>query len=202
MDAVTIDCPFCAAEIRLEGNQWRYTCNRCGGRMDSRAQLAYERGHNLFEYGREVMAGGRDASSSHAARAKEAEAIELYQRAYSEIRQALRYELTDEQRGESIQIMTDLSRFFARRMMTSGLEANYWARVMTEFNAQQEWGDVQRRLSGSISRGFGATLRRWRWQMRSRQLRRALRKLDAQIRQFEELIGFADSIRPRRPLTG
>jgi DNA-directed RNA polymerase subunit RPC12/RpoP len=198
MEPVTIECPYCGAQVILEGNRWRYSCGRCGGRLDSRAQLAFVRGQNLLEFGKESMISARDAGSHAATHTLELEAVEYYQRAYSEVRYALQFELSDDQRGECIQMMTDLTRFFARRMMTTGLEANYWARVMIEYNAQKEQDEIEERLAHWQHAGLTGMLRRWRWQRRRRQLRRSLKRLAAQITQYEELIGFVDPIRARK----
>ena len=193
MDKVTIDCPWCQEQLEIVDQTSQQKCLHCGEQVDTPAVLCYLRGRDAFADGVEAAPGGRKKRGAHSLTPEQ---IECYMQAYTAMQEALQGQLSTLQRQTAIEMMADLSQIFADRLMTSPLEADYWAKLATQQNTQREYRAVQGKLAAPVRPGIRDAVRRWRWQVRHRQLAAALARLDLQVQRMEQSIGFAYA-RPR-----
>lgn len=199
MAATAIECPYCEQELLIPEDSLWYTCQHCHHGLNARAQRAYARGRECFFGEQEASAGLYGGRRRDHLQPEEVGVLRAFQRAHSALQEALRMGLAERQREASVEMMAEITRLFAQRQMTSGVEAKYWAQLVVEQNAQREYEELEARLAEPRRGGLLGLLRRWRRQLRRRQLARALVALDKQIQQIEDMIGFVDPPRARRP---
>lgn len=187
MEHLTICCPWCEGEIEIIDQTSQQTCPHCGEQVDTPAVLCFLRGNDAFVAGVEAMPAGPKQQRSHVL---SPEQMQCYMQAYTAMQEAMKGCLSPGQRQTAIVMMADLSRIFADRLMTSPLEADYWAKLATQQNARREYQAVRGKLADSPRAGLLGAVRRWRWQARCRQLAGALARLDLQVQRMEHAIGF------------
>lgn len=199
MAATAIECPYCEQELLIPEDSLWYTCPHCQHGLNARAQRAYARGREWFFSEQEAGAGLYGVRRRGYCQPEEVKVLRAFQRAHSALQEALRIGLAESQREAAVEMMAEITRLFAHRQMISGLEARYWAQLVVEQNSWREYGALEQRLAQPRKGGLLSFLRHWRWQLRRRQLARALSGLDRQIQQLEEMIGFVDPPRARAP---
>jgi hypothetical protein len=215
-----IECPYCQTELEIpedldtnrlhadkSNGEALITCTNCERELNVLAQQAYARGCALYLSVREEVAGvpaPQRAGSIFKPAPKihqvsiENDIIRTCQQAYSGLQVAFQFDLPDEQRENAIEMMAEMTRLFLHRERISPLEASYWTKLMIEQTARHEYKELEQKLSKPKQHRFLGFLRRWRWQLRYRQLAKALVKLDEQIRDMERLIGFSNPPHARR----
>lgn len=187
-------CPHCETELDLPEDVWYFTCTRCQRRLDLKSQFAYLRGLDAFTEGQEAL-----TSVSMRRRRPEdprfKEAITLFREAYSSLQIAFMADLALAQKSLGAEMMARISYEFMKWNMVSPLEMSYWKSLITERNAQDEYDALKEKLSEQG--GIWALLMRWRWQLRKKQLLKALTDLDAKLKMLERQIEFIDVPRAR-----
>lgn len=168
------------------------TCEGCRQSFSLAAQRAYLRGRERFVEGQEHWAKTRDRRRRTCSRVMEQGALDLFGQAYSALQEAFRHDLAAGQRLAGIEMMAEITRLFVERTMVSGLEARYWAQLLVQQTAWLEVGAIDARLASGRLRGPLGWLWRCRWRVRRWQLAKALARLEGQLRQMEQLIGFVD----------
>ena len=187
MDKVTIGCPWCEEDVEIIDQAAQQRCPYCGKQVDTPAILCYLRAQDAFADGVEAAPAGRKKQRLHVLPAEQSE---CYMQAYTAMQEALQGQLSTRQRQTAIEMMADLSRIFADRLMTSPLEADYWAKLATQQNTQREYQVLQDKLAARAQPGIGDAVRRWRWRVRCRQLAANLARLDLQVQRMEQSIAF------------
>ena len=194
----TVECPYCQAELQLADEDGQRVCEGCGHPLNPRVQLIFARGREDYLNGQGIGTAISGRKRKLRLEPQEIEMLRCFQRAYSSLQEAFHFDLPASQRESGIEMMADITHVLNQREMISPLEARYWTTLMVEVTARREYDSLGRRLSDSRPHAAPGPLRRVRWHLRRWQLRRALGRLDEQIRRLEEYIGFADPPCTRR----
>lgn len=199
MAGTVIECPYCQAQLVIPDESMWYACEKCEHGLNVRAQRAFTRASTLFFGAQEPAAElfrRRRGRVTHGT--PDSDAVLGFQQAHNALQVAFQFDLPDSQRIAGIEMMTEITRLFLMMGMISPLEASYWSRLLLECNTQRELDELDATLSGPAGRGPRALFRRWRQQLRRRQLIASLSRLDRQIRQAEQAMEFVDPPRARR----
>ncbi|NLD73697.1 MAG: hypothetical protein GX649_13405 [Chloroflexi bacterium] len=189
MTPTEITCPYCNVPgDAADGVTW-HRCEACGRLLSAAAQRAYARGHAHYE---EALEGElTPLNPKRPGRVREradAATIQAYQQAHSSLELAFQSDLPESQRSEGLLAMAEITQVLAKRDLLSPLEANYWVKVLVEHNTLAEQAD----LAAKLAEADAGPLRRWRWQLRQRQLAKALTTLRREIADLEETIAFVE----------
>lgn len=173
-------------------------CPGCGRPVDLASQQAFLRAEDAFLSvaeeasrfawrgdGRSVFRAKAPPDSLPLPRA----VVLAYQHAYGGLRIALEGQLSEDQQLAGAKMMAEITRAFAPRAMVSPLEAEYWAKRTVAAFAEQELSEIEASLAeepGSIFR----RLTRVHLILRRHQLRRALSRLQTQLKEIERATGF------------
>lgn len=192
-------CPKCSAEVDHE--PWPQACLHCQHPIDLNAQFAYCRGVDAFSYGQEILLKipNKKRRMSLTTEA-ELTGVEYYKQAYSSLQVAFEGELAESQRQLGIKMMAAISNVFRQHGIISQLEANYWAIILTELNSQLEYVTLLGKLKKTTLAGLSGLIRRWRWYLRMKQLKKALVQLEVKARFFEQNMAFVERQHARRKL--
>ena len=191
-------CPFCEKELILpkEAAQY-YTCEYCGKRIDLPAQFAFNRGLEAFKEGQAAYQELKYLKKKRAAYdAAELTVVRILEKAYFSIQQAFATDLVEPQRALGVEMMVNMAQLFTKRDMISGLEASYWSLLMVEHTAQDEYDSLCQKLASPL--GILGFLKRMRWRLRKRQLKRALDNLNQNIKRVEANMAFAYPLHARK----
>ena len=191
-------CPFCEKELTLpkEAAQY-YTCEYCGKRIDLPAQFAFNRGLEAFKEGQAAYQELKYLKKKRAAYdAAELTVVRIFEKAYFSIQQAFATDLAEPQRALGVEMMVNMAQLFTKRDMISGLEASYWSFLMVEHTAQDEYDSLCQKLASPL--GMLGFLKRMRWRLRKRQLKRALDNLNQNIKRVEANMAFAYPLHARK----
>jgi hypothetical protein len=196
-------CPKCDQEFDYIEGQWEYTCQKCGHRIDNlEAQFAYSRGYDAFFAGQRVYMEIPPSRRSRLAYAEQAhEAFQFYTQAYTGLQEAFQANLADSQRKKAIEVMASIANLFIQTGLVSPLESNYWTSLMIEQVNRQEYEELEQKLS-QPARGILGVFPRLRWQLRKRQLAKALDRVQRKIQQIEQNIAFITPPRVRKGTPG
>ena len=184
-DAVDIACPWCDATLAVNPASACCTCSQCRRQVDLAAQFCFLRGTDAFSAARSFSPPrGKKKLSA----ADDQERTQCYFQAFTSYQQALQGELSPVQVQLAIEALADISRIFSDRMMTSPAEADYWAKLAIQRNAQQERTALQEKLAQPACYGLRNMASHWRWQIRYRQLGRSTDRLDQQVKHLEKIL--------------
>jgi hypothetical protein len=193
MATIDLTCPHCSAALHIPEVAWYYTCEYCKARLDLKSQFAYLRGLDAFEEGQTLMV----SKGPHKQRNKTREnpvyrhVLDLFTEAYSSLQVAFLADLGELQRQVGVEMMASMSAEFFRQNMISPLEMTYWASVMTEQSAQEEYDKVKGKM-GTLAGAFGI-IKQLRWQLRLNQLGKKLPELSQKIERIERQIAFIEA---------
>ena len=191
-------CSYCSTEMVVESEPWPETCPNCWRPLDLPTQFAYSRGRDAFIAGQELMiAISPKKRRKDLTTQQEMQGLHYYIQAYTSLQQAFLAELADTQRQLGIEMMAAMAQVFQLHGMVSPLEASYWTTLMIELTTQLEQAGLKEKLARP-STGFLQLFWRWRWQMRHKQLEKALSTLDERVRTLERNIAFVEKPRARR----
>lgn len=194
MENPPFTCPYCETEIALPEDVWYFTCLQCNHRLDLKAQFAYLRGLDAFSAGQEIMEK-ISPRKRHPDDPRIKEAMLLFRKAYSSIQVAFLFDLAEAQRSLGVEMMSSMATEFMKWNMVSITEMSYWKSLMVEQTAQQEYDKIKTKLAGKT--GPVIFLRRIRWQLRQRQLVKALADMDKRLKALEHQMEFVDIPRAR-----
>ena len=195
MDTPPFTCPQCDTELVPPEDAWYYTCPQCQKRLDLTVQFAYLRGLDAFTEGQEIMIG-ISPRKKRLENPSMQQAMEFFREAYSSLQVAfLSSNLAQAQKGLGLEMMTSMANEFMKLNMISSLEMSYWKSLLVELKAQNEYDEIKAKLAGP---GSGLMLwKRIHWQIRRKQLVRALADLDRKLKMLERQIEFIDVPRAR-----
>lgn len=184
-------CPYCGERLLMPppGRSWS-RCRGCGTDVNVAAQLAALRARRLYLQA-ERAHQAPFVRMRHAA-GREGDVLNLMQRAYSGLQEAMTHDLPEEQRVMAVEMMAEISRLLSRYDVVSVLEVGYWARILSLRRARRD----HEALEAALDAGRGPGLRGWLawWWLRYREgrLRTTLETLDRQIHGLEAGIGFPE----------
>lgn len=195
MDTPPFTCPYCETVLDLPEDAWYYTCPRCQKRLDLTVQFAYLRGLDAFTEGQEVMIG-ISPRKKRMENPSMQQAMELFREAYSSLQVAfLSSNLAQAQKQLGLEMMASMANEFMKLNMVSTLEMSYWKSLLVELKSQNEYDEIKARLASPGSALM--LLKRIHWQIRRKQLFRALADLDRKLKMLERQIEFIDVPRAR-----
>jgi hypothetical protein len=197
-------CYFCNAVIPIPDDGWDAQCQACGRWQNMRGQFAYVRGLSAFKDAINEMnelekfrkRKDKPVTFRYDYQEREQNMNIFFAEAYNSLQQAFEHELPEEQHEHSVEMMIHIARMFLPKNMISSLEAAYWNALMVFHTSVNEQNTLREKLAKG---GVGASLMRWRWQMRLKQLDGALAALDQRIRLLENNLS---SVHPMRAYRG
>jgi len=197
-EGVPLTCPYCDQELILPKQTGQYyTCEYCDKRIDLPAQFAFNRGLEAFKEGQAAYQGLKYLKKKRAAYdAAELTVVRIFEKAYFSIQQTFATDLAEPQRALGVEMMVNMAQLFTKRDMISGLEASYWSFLMVEHTAQDEYDSLCQKLASPL--GMLGFLKRMRWRLRKRQLKRALDNLNQNIKRVEANMAFAYPLHARK----
>lgn len=122
------------------------------------------------------------------------DALRAYLQAYTGLQAAFRNELPSPHREVGIEIMAEVTRILAHHLMVSSTEVEYWTQLMICQTAAQEYQDLGERLRHSRSGLLTPLFRRPHWRLRRFQLKRALARRRARVRELERELAFVEPL--------
>lgn len=185
-DAVALFCPWCNGDTPAPVDRPRHACALCGHDIDLTAQFLFLRARSAYAGAAEPPA----PRSKTQTRQRQDDEVEYYGQAYTALQEALQGELAPAQRREAISMMAHISRQFAARLMTSPLEASYWAKHAEYERLKGECHATSTQIEAWPTAGLGSAIRRWLWRARLRRLTAGAQRLRREIRQLEQSIEF------------
>jgi hypothetical protein len=192
MEELLFQCPTCGVIVSPPEEGWSLICPSCQRRVDLTGQFAYVRAYEAYEEAGETMEElktyhQRGLSRFEYAR-REQEAYMIFGEAYSALQEAFRYELSGKQHEHSVKMAANMANLFLPRGLMSDLEATYWHALMFEQTASVELRALEDQMNSPVSGSLGF-VKRWRWKMRQRVLKRSLVEIDRKIRRLESGMG-------------
>jgi len=180
-----IECPHCATALDAPATELGVTCPGCGEHLDIVALEIFLRSREMFLQAREQTPIPLKSKRAPLYRPLPDHVTRIYQQAYSGLERAFAGQLIERHRKEGIEMMAETSLIFAQNARVSGVEANYWKRLMMEQVALDELEEIDAKLSDSnASHG----LKRLHWRLRRMQLLRSLTKIDQKIADVEDIL--------------
>ena len=209
MEMLEIVCPYCDNEIEVPEDRSRYICPECQTRIDLLAHYAFLRGRSLYlealEIGVEIeeSLGPRRRRDPFRERnrhdPREIRRTLSLQQSYAELRHALLTELPAGQFREALEMVTETTRLFSERSMTTGLEAAYWAKRLIELNTLDEILEASEQTVEPVE-GLKGKWRQWRSRRRMKSRIEGLTRLRGELERIEARIEFAEPpFRPHHP---
>jgi hypothetical protein len=201
MEMLAITCPYCEREIEVPDDRSRYVCPLCQTHIDLLAHYAFLRGRELYmealEIGVQIEEGlgpkrRRDPfreRNRHDTR--EIRRTQALQQAYAELRHALQSELPGNQYREALEMVTETTRLFSERSMTTGIEAGFWAKRLIELNTLDEIAVLHESLAEPAT-DWKAKWRQWRARRGIKSRREGLLRLREELGRIEAQIAFAE----------
>jgi hypothetical protein len=184
-------CPYCGERLLMPppGRTWS-RCRGCGTDANVGAQLAALRARRLYLQAQRAHEAPF-VRMRHAA-GREGDVLNLMQRAYSGLQEAMAHDLPEEQRVMAVEMMAEITRLLSRYDVVSVLEVGYWARILSLRQARRDHAAVEEAFAAGRRPGLRGWLA-WGWlRYRERRLRATLEVLDRQIHGLEAGIGFPE----------
>jgi DNA-directed RNA polymerase subunit RPC12/RpoP len=195
MEPISFICPHCETALEVPEEAWYLVCTHCRNRLDLKAQFAFLRGLDAFSEGQDIV----NLLSPRKRRMEDPrmqQAMELFREAYSSLQVAFLFpSLALSQKKLGAEMMTSMANEFMKLSMISAYEMSYWKSLLVELNSQDEYDTIKEQLSNPESRI--SFLKRIHWQIRKKQLVKALVDLDRKMKMLERQIEFIDKPRGR-----
>jgi len=175
------------------------TCKRCQHRVNAAAQKAYYRGRAQFE---SIVSDDDIEVPESPPRPKfgpqpmlppipevTPKTRQTYQQAYAALQIALEHTLPDEQRFHSIEMLSKISKIFARSTMIAPRESYFWANLLLEALQRREYWEIEDALNDLEASAFSLSSLFERFNLRWRRYRltRSLRNLSKELDWFEQM---------------
>jgi len=197
-DLAPVMCAACEAEFAGGESEWPSACPRCGQAIDLESQFAYCRGRDAFIAGQDLlMALTPKMRRRNIATAIEMEGLQYYSQAYSALQRAFQGRLAESQRRLAVEMTAAMMLVLQTHGSVSAYESNYWTTLMIDLTTQLDILQVRERLT-HLPEGLPGAVLGWRWNLRLRQLEKALIELDQKIKTLEQNIRFVEPPKARR----
>jgi len=192
-------CSRCATEVLPEAEPWPDTCPNCQRSFDLNAQLAYSRGLDAFTAGQELIFQLSPKLRKRNLKTEiELEGLQYYLQAYSALQESFKGDLAESQLLLGVEMMASMATVILQHDLISPLESAYWNNLLLEKNSLQEHKSLQENLDHQRQNNVIGLIKRVRWQIRLRQLEKALTDLNIKIQTIERNIAFVDPPRVRQ----